>query len=212
MTIEFLQYISIGSYIAAAVLLAAAVVLFFVLNIPAVIGDLTGRTARKAIEDIRNRNETQTEKKDVHNKKDNKRQNSAYSFKTQKISTMQLASENQAAGNGETVVLDEGGATTVLNEAGATTVLNEAGATTVLNEVGATTVLNEAGATTVLNEAGATTVLDAAAVNTFRAGETAQLSRNDNKVAQGNVDKVVVSGKIVVIAEFMFMQSTEIIE
>ena len=203
MTIEFLQYISIGSYIAAAVLLAAAVVLFFVLNIPAVIGDLTGRTARKAIEDIRNRNETQTEKKDVHNKKDNKRQNSAYSFKTQKISTMQLASENQAAGNGETVVLDEGGATTVLNEGGATTVLNEAGATTVLNE---------AGVTTVLNEGGATTVLDAATVNTFRAGETAQLSRNDNKVAQGNADKVVVSGKIVVIAEFMFMQSTEIIE
>ena len=203
MTIEFLQYISIGSYIAAAVLLAAAVVLFFVLNIPAVIGDLTGRTARKAIEDIRNRNETQTEKKDVQNKKDNKRQNSAYSFKTQKISTMQLASENQAAGNGETVVLDEGGATTVLNEGGATTVLNEAGATTVLNE---------AGVTTVLNEGGATTVLDAATVNTFRAGETAQLSRNDNKVAQGNADKVVVSGKIVVIAEFMFMQSTEIIE
>ena len=211
MTIEFLQYISIGSYIAAAVLLAAAVVLFFVLNIPAVIGDLTGRTARKAIEDIRNRNETQTEKKDVHNKKDNKRQNSAYSFKTQKISTMQLASENQAAGNGETVVLDEGGATTVLNEGGATTVLNEGGATTVLNENGATTVLDGIGATTVLNEAGATTVLDAASINTFCVGETAQLSPN-NKVAQGNDNKVVVSGKIVVIAEFMFMQSTEIIE
>lgn len=37
-------------------LLVVSVILFFVLKIPRVIGDLSGRTARKAIEDIRKQN------------------------------------------------------------------------------------------------------------------------------------------------------------
>lgn len=37
-------------------LLVVSVILFFVLKIPKVIGDLSGRTARKAIEDIRKQN------------------------------------------------------------------------------------------------------------------------------------------------------------
>ena len=47
----------IGGAIAAGVMLIVSVLLFFLLHIPAVIGDLSGRTARKAIEDIRNQNE-----------------------------------------------------------------------------------------------------------------------------------------------------------
>ena len=41
----------------AALCLVVAVFLFFILGIPGVIGDLSGRTARKAIESIRNQNE-----------------------------------------------------------------------------------------------------------------------------------------------------------
>lgn len=57
MTYEVYRYIFLGGLILACLFLALAVALFFVLKIPRVIGDLTGATARKAIEDIRNQNE-----------------------------------------------------------------------------------------------------------------------------------------------------------
>lgn len=62
MSIERLQSISIISYIIAVVLLLIAIALFFLLDIRRIIGDLTGITARKAIEDIRRQNENTGEK------------------------------------------------------------------------------------------------------------------------------------------------------
>lgn len=58
MSAATLSTISLIGYIAAGVLLAAAVVLFFVLKIPTVIGDLSGRTARKSIARQRAANES----------------------------------------------------------------------------------------------------------------------------------------------------------
>ena len=46
---ETLSLISIVSFIAAAVCLVVTVILFFWFQIPSVIGDLSGRTARKSI-------------------------------------------------------------------------------------------------------------------------------------------------------------------
>ena len=57
MTYETYRYVFLGGAIAAGVLLAVSILLFFVLRIPKVISDLTGRTARKAIENIRMQNE-----------------------------------------------------------------------------------------------------------------------------------------------------------
>lgn len=57
MTYETYRYIFLGGLIAAAIFLVISVVLFFVLNIPKVVSDLSGRTARKAIESIRKQNE-----------------------------------------------------------------------------------------------------------------------------------------------------------
>lgn len=57
MSIELLQTLSLASFIAAGVFLAAAIIIFFTLRIPGVIGDVSGATARKAIEDIRQQNE-----------------------------------------------------------------------------------------------------------------------------------------------------------
>ena len=62
MTEEIYSYISLGTGIAAVVMLALAVALFFVLKIPRVISDLSGRTARRAIEDIRRQNEASGDK------------------------------------------------------------------------------------------------------------------------------------------------------
>lgn len=58
MSIELLQTLSLVSYIIAGVLFLLAVVLFFVLRVPSLYGDVSGRTARKAIEAIRQQNES----------------------------------------------------------------------------------------------------------------------------------------------------------
>lgn len=58
MSIEMLQLISVVLYVLAGALLLVGVVLFITLKIPKVIGDLSGATAKKAIENIRQQNLT----------------------------------------------------------------------------------------------------------------------------------------------------------
>lgn len=58
MTYEIYRYIFYGGAILSAIMLVISITLFIVLRIPNVISDLTGRTARKAIENIRNQNES----------------------------------------------------------------------------------------------------------------------------------------------------------
>lgn len=53
MTIELLQRLSMIAYILAAVFFVAAVILFFALKVPFLFGELTGATARKGVEAIR---------------------------------------------------------------------------------------------------------------------------------------------------------------
>lgn len=50
MSVETLQALSLIAYILAALLFVLAVVLFFYLKVPALWGEVSGRTARKAIE------------------------------------------------------------------------------------------------------------------------------------------------------------------
>lgn len=57
MTYETYSYIFLGCAILAGVMFALTVFLFFFLNIPDVIGNLTGANARKAIKNISTRNE-----------------------------------------------------------------------------------------------------------------------------------------------------------
>ena len=62
MSVEQLQTLSLVSYIIAGVLVLAAIALFFLLDIKKVIGDVTGATARKAINTIREQNEASGDK------------------------------------------------------------------------------------------------------------------------------------------------------
>lgn len=57
MSYEAFRYIFIIGLVLCCVMFLVSVVLFFVLNIPKIISDLSGRTARKAIQDIRKQNE-----------------------------------------------------------------------------------------------------------------------------------------------------------
>lgn len=61
-TYQIYQYVSLGSLIACGIFLVIAVILFFTLDIIQVFGYLSGRTQRRAIEDIRRRNEESGDK------------------------------------------------------------------------------------------------------------------------------------------------------
>lgn len=115
MSIDVLQTCSIGFWVAAGIFFLTAVALFFLMDIPKLYGEISGRTARKAIEQIRKHN-AEALTGDIASS------HTGSGVRTEKFSTATLAPETVA------------GATTVLAEAGATTVLAEAGATTMLTE------------------------------------------------------------------------------
>lgn len=144
MTYEIYRYIFIGAAIAAGVMLAVTLILFFVLKIPGVIGDLSGRTARKAIADIRNHNMSAntdnigsgklTDKITASGRLMERRDSSGNKY-TDKISTEKLIEQNKLSGSNETTLLNNGNETTVLNAGNETTVLNSysSGQTVILN-------------------------------------------------------------------------------
>lgn len=115
MSIDVLQTCSIGFWVAAGIFFLTAVALFFLMDIPKLYGEISGRTARKAIEQIRKHN-AEALTGDIASS------HTGSGVRTEKFSTATLAPKTVA------------GATTVLAEAGATTVLAEAGATTMLTE------------------------------------------------------------------------------
>ncbi len=146
---DVFRYIFIGAAIASGLMLVTSIVLFFVLRIPKVVNDLTGRTAKKAIEAIRMQNEQTGDKAykssavnmqrgkvtDKISPSGRLQQREETPFGTgritEKISTSRLSREDL----GETTVLDTANETTVLGgEYGETTVLGgEYGETTVLS-------------------------------------------------------------------------------
>lgn len=58
MSIELLSTLSLISFIVAGILFLITIALFFLLDVPKLIGDISGSTARKAIEAIRQQNES----------------------------------------------------------------------------------------------------------------------------------------------------------
>lgn len=57
MSVELLQTLSLVAFILGGVLFLVAVALFFLFNVPQLYGEVSGATARKAIENIRQQNE-----------------------------------------------------------------------------------------------------------------------------------------------------------
>ena len=123
---DIYRYIFIGGAILCGVMLVVSVLLFILLKIPKVIGDLTGITAKKAIENIRNQNESsgnKTYKSSPVNKERGKITDKispsgrlmrnptdqlGAAMATEKIGTQRLSAD-------ETSVLDSGNETTVLS-------------------------------------------------------------------------------------------------
>ncbi len=146
MSVELMQTLSVVAFALAGVMLVVAIVLFFVLNIPRVFGEVSGSTAKKAIEDIRKQNETTgnkaykpspvnqqrgkiTEKISSHGSSKDKDKNVTVS-----VGTAQLKGTPAADKSSETVIL--GNETSVLtSEANETSVLEN---TSAQNEFGIT--------------------------------------------------------------------------
>ncbi|MBQ6824655.1 MAG: hypothetical protein IJP27_08365 [Clostridia bacterium] len=185
MSYEFYRFVFIGGAILAGIMLVVSVLLFFLLKIPHVVGDLSGRNARKAIENIRNQNESTGNKyyKPSHVNRErgkitdkispsgnlvkNPSGGLGVAMPTEKISTQELSIDPNA-----TDVLSTENTTDVLSTENTTDVLKTGNETEVLNTENETAVLStESGVTTVLGaDSGETAVLSA------DVGETAVLS------------------------------------
>lgn len=128
MSYEMYRYVFLGSAVACGVLLAVSVVLFFTLRIPKVISDLSGRTAKRAIETIRMQNE-QSGNKTYHSSSVNLKRgkltdrmtesgrlipSSDTPFGTGKITEKISASSLAEEPSGETTVLQAAEETTIL--------------------------------------------------------------------------------------------------
>lgn len=150
MSVELLQTLSLVSYILAAVLFLVAIALFFLLQVPKLFGDVTGSTARKAIETIRQQNESTGDKAYKPSAV-----NAARGKLTDKISPSGRL-EQRITGMGVSAQTEKFDTTDLNPQSSETTVLSNTNETTVLapptNE---TTALNEMpsmGETTVLSQ------------------------------------------------------------
>lgn len=158
MTVELLQILSLVSYILAGVCFVIAIAMFFILGVPDLIGDISGATARKAIEQIRQQNEQSgdkaykaspvnlargkvTDKITPSGRLKKRTDRLGVHVGTQKFATGELMSQAQDTCTPE---MDAPETSVLASPVGETTVLsNDYGDTTVLSEgVGETTVLN----------------------------------------------------------------------
>lgn len=128
MTVELLQMISLVSFIVAALLFLLGIALFFLLDIPRVYGDITGRTARKAIEAIRQQNESTGNKAYKPSPV-----NAARGKLTDKI-TKSGRLESQTAGLAVSVGTEKFATATLFAQSNETTVLEETANETTLLE------------------------------------------------------------------------------
>ena len=131
MTYDIYRYIFIGAAIMCGIMLLVTLLLFIMLKIPSVIGDLSGRTAKKAIHDIRQQNMSANTDKIQESKLTDKITASGRLIKrsgrrdgtyTEMISTEKLIEENKLSNN-ETSVLSTARETEVLSNNNETTVL-----------------------------------------------------------------------------------------
>lgn len=176
MSYDIYRYIFLISAGLAVLCLILSVILFFVLKIPRVIGDLTGSTAKKAIESIRNQNEKSGDK--VH--------------KTSYVNKQRGRITDKMTDSGKlipTASVNEGGAmatakisTTVL----ATQARESYEASLLKGNTEETTILDSSSGneTTVLsqNTGNETTVLSQDFYNPNTADETSILSQNEANV------------------------------
>lgn len=192
MSVELLQTLSTVFFILAAVFFLIALALFFVLDVVHLVGDVTGSTARKAIEDIRKGNEISGDK----------------AYKPSPVNKARGKLTDKISPSGQLVQRTAGLGVATGTAKLSTDELNpQSDETSVLDVVGnETTVLSaDANETTLLSGvSNETTVLN----NTY--GETAVLSDFIESAYQDSY--VNANNNFVVDLEMSFIGSSELIE
>lgn len=183
MSVELLQTLSLALYIVAGVLFLVGVALFFLLDVPKLYGDVSGRTAKKAIEAIRQQNESTGNKAYKPSAV-----NAERGKLTDKI-TQSGSLQSQTSGLPISVGTEKLDTSTLTPQSNETTIL-----TGTVNE---TTVLEQ--------PAGETTVLTG---TLSLAGETTVLGNNEAPSS----DTVADPAKFTVDVEMSFTGSSELIE
>ena len=123
MTVETLHYIAMAAFIASALVFLLSVALFFLLDIPKVVGELTGSTARKSIQKIQEHNKNNSGKL-VHSSDPNSHvtkpsKTGRVGVGTEKFKTSTLEAKNSETTvlvNNETTILTNNNETTILVE------------------------------------------------------------------------------------------------
>lgn len=150
MSYEVYRYIFIGAAILCGVMFIVSVLLFILLRVPKIISDLSGATARKAIQSIREQNERTgdkaykvsafnlergklTDKISPSGNVIQQAQQQMYGMDTSKIATQHLAEQGEMD---KTTVLASNDTTVLESPVGETSILTEPaiGETSVLNE------------------------------------------------------------------------------
>ena len=119
MSIELMHTIAIVAYILAGVMLAVSVALYFLMDIRRAVGDISGSTARKAIENIRRQNEAGGAKTYKANKR-----NAALNITTDKI-PQSAKRENWMQQSSEFIGTQKLDVTELEPQSAETTILNE---------------------------------------------------------------------------------------
>ena len=167
MTADTWFLIAIISFALSAIALIVAIFIFIKLNIPSVIGDLSGKTVAREIRAMREANANAPGP--AVPAYPGTRNKSSHTMRLPKRSAAYGGVPTGSFGKGTTGPFGKGktgpvgkvpaaAATDVLGSAAATDVLSDAGATDVLGSAAATDVLGSAAATDVLSDAGATDV------------------------------------------------------
>ena len=164
MSYEAYRYIFIIALILCGVLFIVAALLFFLLDIPKIIRDLSGITAKRAIREIREQNEATGDK----------------TYKVSQVNrdrgklTDKISQSGRIVKRSETMKIGYGVETAKIATARTDVQIPEGNETTVL---GAETSVLSSETTVLANE---TTVLGAEPATAFTAGETAVLSETGN--------------------------------
>lgn len=139
MSYEVYRYIFIGATILCGIMFVVSVLLFVFLKVPKLISDLSGRTAKKAIKNIREQNEITgdkyhkisafneargklTDKISPSGQLQRKRQEVNFGINTTKISAQEFTYDEQ---NSETTILATNETSVLEPLSGATTVLTQ---------------------------------------------------------------------------------------
>lgn len=146
MTYETYRYIFIVAAVLCGTMFVVSILLFIFLHVPRLVGDLSGTTARKAIEGIREQNEKSGDK--AYKASAVNRQRSRL---TDKISSSGRV-QHHTARTLDTGVVTEKISTQKLTAGDETTILENNNETTVLNQMGAAVFQADTNGTTVLSE------------------------------------------------------------